>query len=254
MTKLSQIELDKYVETNIDGFHAARLASLSKLKLRDVLLRKNPYLFKAKNILTAESLVKTLLDAHLSSQEETIFGAFLEDLAIYICSRIYKGKKSAAEGIDLEFEKNKIKYIVAIKSGPNWGNSGQIERMKDNFIKAKRILKTNSSIQNIVAVNGCCYGRDNNPDKDLYLKFCGQKFWEFVSGEKDLYKNIIEPLGHKAKEKNQEFLEAYSQIINKFTKELGKDFFKNNKIDWGKLIEFNSSSDTKKKSTETVVN
>jgi len=33
---------------------------------------------------------------------------------------------------------------------------------------------------NIVAVNGCCYGRDNRPDKGDYLKYCGQRFWEFI--------------------------------------------------------------------------
>ncbi len=250
--KLKTADINKYVETNIGEFHSARLESLAKLKLKDVLLRKNPYLFKAKNILTAEALVKTLLDAHLSSQEETVFGAFLEGLAIYINSKVYRGAKSSATGIDLEFEKEGIKYIVTIKSGPNWGNSGQLEKMKDNFSKAKRILQTNSSKKNIVAVNGCCYGRDNKPDKGAYLKLCGEKFWEFISGDKDLYKNIIEPIGHKAKEKNQEFLEAYAQIVNKFTKELGKDFFKNNKIDWERLVEFNSSADKNKRNTEDV--
>jgi hypothetical protein len=40
------------------------------------LKRKNPYLFKAKNILTAQDLVKNLLDAYLQSQEETTFKEF----------------------------------------------------------------------------------------------------------------------------------------------------------------------------------
>ena len=29
-------------------------------------------------------------------------------------------------GIDLEFDKDGVRYIVTIKSGPNWGNSSQI--------------------------------------------------------------------------------------------------------------------------------
>jgi hypothetical protein len=49
-------------------------------------------LFKAKNQNTAHDLVKTILDAHLSSQEEGIFGGFLEELAIFICERVYGGK------------------------------------------------------------------------------------------------------------------------------------------------------------------
>ena len=64
-----------------------RLESLAGLKLEKVLARKNPYLFKAKYIESAGDLVKQLLDAHLSSQEETVFGDFLEVLAVYVCQQ-----------------------------------------------------------------------------------------------------------------------------------------------------------------------
>lgn len=203
--------------------------------------RKNPYLFKAKNIATAQDLIKSLLDAHLSSQEEGIFGGFLEELAIFICSKFYNGKKSAAEGIDIEFEKENTKYIITVKSGPNWGNSQQINRMKDNFRKAKRILRTNTKAIHIIAVNGCCYGRDENLDKGDYLKLCGQRFWEFISGDENLYIDIIEPLGYKAKKKNEDFLAEYSRVINKFTFEFAKRYCDSKgTINWNKLVKFNS--------------
>lgn len=233
-------DMSDYVSENIGEFHSARLSSLSRLELKKILSRKNPYLFKAKDILTSQDLVKQLLDAHLSSQEETMFGEFLEGLAIFICHKVYGGSKSAAEGVDLEFTKNKVRYIVAIKSGPNWGNSSQIARMVDNFKKAKKILNTNTSRTNIVAVNGCCYGRENTPDKGDYLKFCGQAFWEFISNDSELYTNIIEPLGHKAKEKNEEFYKQYAVLINKFTAEFSKEFCPKGIIDWKKLVELNS--------------
>ena len=241
MKSIEISDVKTYVENNIGSFHLKRLENLEKLKLSKILKRKNPYLFKAKNILTAQDLVKTLLDAHLSSQEETIFGDFLEGLAIFTNERVYGGKKSSAEGIDLEFNKNDIRYIVAIKSGPNWGNSRQISKMKDDFRRAKRILRTSKSNIQIVAINGCCYGRNNKPDKGDYFKFCGQKFWEFISDNQNLYVEIIEPLGHKAKEKNEAFLEAYSKIINKFTLEFSQNFCVDGKIDWNTLVKFNSS-------------
>jgi len=193
--------ITNYVGANIQTFHQRRLNSLQELKLMDVVKRKNPYLFKAKNINAAPEFVKTLLDAFLSSQEEGIFGGFLEELAIFICSQVYGGRKSSAEGIDLEFERDNIRYIVSIKSGPNWGNSSQIKKLRDNFKKAKRILGTNISSTNVVAVNGCCYGKNRSPDKGDYLKLCGQEFWKFISGDDTLYTDIIEPLGHQAKEK-----------------------------------------------------
>ena len=218
------------------------------MRLLKVLRRKNPYLFKAKNVLTAEQIVKGLVDAHISSSEEGIFGDWLEGLAIFINSKVYGGKKSGIIGIDLEFDNNNKRYIVNIKSGPNWGNSSQISKMVSDFKTAKKTLRTSNSGISIVAINGCCYGSDNNPDKGDYFKYCGQKFWEFISGEPDLFTKIIEPLGHKAKEKNEEFLKSYSHMINKFTREFGNDFCDNNgAIEWEKLVKFNSSIKAEKK-------
>lgn len=230
-----------YVRENIGTFHSSRLQNLRQLKLREILRRKNPYLFRAKNILFAQDFVRTLLDAHLSSQEEGIFGNFLEGLAIFTSQKVYGGWKSAAEGIDLEFDKGGVRYLVAIKSGPNWGNSSQIRKMREDFKKAQRTLRTGRSKMRIVAVNGCCYGRDNKPDKGDYYKYCGQKFWEFISDNKELYLTIIKPLGYAARRKNAEFLKEYAQIVNRFTVEFSNDFVADGKIDWDALVRFNSS-------------
>lgn len=120
--------------------------------------------------------------------------------------------------------------------------------MASDFKTAKKTLRTSNSQLNIVAVNGCCYGRDNQPDKGDYFKYCGQRFWEFISGDSDLFTEIIEPLGHKANEKNDEFVKSYSHMINKFTKEFANVFCKNNgEIDWDKLVKFNSATVEPKK-------
>jgi len=80
----------QYVEQHIStDFHDKRLARLAELKLKTILKKKNPYLFKAKAITSAPDLVKQLLQAYLSSQEETVFGRFLEDLSIHICQHAY---------------------------------------------------------------------------------------------------------------------------------------------------------------------
>lgn len=156
MPEITKQEIIEFIENNIQKFHNRRLDSLAKLKLNKILKRKNPYLYKAKNIVIAQDLVKEILDAHLSAQEEGIFGDFLEELAIFICSKTYGGRKSSANGIDLEFERDGILYVVSIKSGPNWGNSRQISKMKDDFNKAKRILRTGGQARQVEAVNGCC--------------------------------------------------------------------------------------------------
>lgn len=234
--------LNGFAEEGIASFHAKRLASLQKLKLKTVLKRKNPYLFKAKNLLTASDLVKTLLDAHLSSQEETIFGDFLEELAIYINGQIFGGKKSSSEGVDLEFDRDGIRYLLSIKSGPNWGNSSQIKKMQDNFAKARKVLHTGNSKLHVQAVNGCCYGQDSQPNKDNYRKLCGQRFWAFISGDETLYTRLIEPIGHRAKEKNEGFLKQYAKVTNLFAQEFMQDFCVDGEIEWVKLVEFNSGN------------
>ena len=163
-------DIIKYVEENIPSFHQKRIKKIETLKLKEVLHKKNPYLFKAKNIQTADKIVKGIVDAYLSSSEE----------AIFINGKVYGGIKSGIKGIDLEFDNNNIRNLVSIKSGPNWGNSSQIEKM--------------------------------------------------------------EPLGHKAKERNENYSKQYSEKINIFVKEFIEIFCnKNGSIEWEKLVRYNSS-------------
>jgi hypothetical protein len=244
MKQLNLKDVIEYVEENIGTFHEKRIQRIKSLRLAGVLKRKNPYLFKAKNVLTAEQIIKGFLDAHVSSNEETIFGDWLEGLAIFINSRVHDGKKSGIPGIDLEFDKNGIRYIVNIKSGPNWGNASQIAKMRNDFIRAKKTLRTGNSGLNVIAVNGCCYGKERNPDKGDYFKYCGQEFWSFISDEYTLYQDIVEPLGIRAKEKNDEFLNNYSNVVNMFTREFTSTFcLDNGEINWEKLLHFNSGSE-----------
>lgn len=241
MNELNLEDVVQYVETNIGTFHEKRINKLKKLKLKTVLSKKNPYLFRAKHLLTAEEVIRKLTDAFISSNEETIFGDWLEGLAIFINKTVYGGWKSGIHGIDLEFDSDDIRYIVSIKSGPNWGNSSQISKMKNDFKSAMRALRTSNSGLIIQAVNGCCYGHQSNPDRGDHFKYCGQDFWQFISGNENLYKEIIDPLGHRAKEKNEFFMESYAKMINVFTKEFSNDFCKTSgEIDWEKLVEFNS--------------
>lgn len=241
MNQLDLKSVQQYVEDNIGTFHEKRIASLQGLKLKTVLRKKNPYLFRAKYLLTAEQIVRSLTDAFISSNEETIFGDWLEGLAIFINGKVYRGRKSGINGIDLEFDKNGVRYIVNIKSGPNWGNSSQIEKMRSDFKSAIKTLRTSGSNIHVAAVNGCCYGRDAKPDKGDYFKYCGQQFWEFISGDSDLFIEIVEPLGYKSKEKNEAFLEAYSRMINLFVVEFAQEFcLSDGSIDWPKLVRFNS--------------
>ena len=54
MNKVVTEAIAHYVERHIGEFHDKRLRGLDNLKLKDVLKRKNPCLFRAKNVLTSE--------------------------------------------------------------------------------------------------------------------------------------------------------------------------------------------------------
>jgi len=247
MKKLNYKKLNTFIASDvIKPFYEIRLSRLESAKLSDISKRKNPYLFKAKNIETAGDLAKSILDAFLSSQEETIFGDLMENLAIHVCREVFNGKK-AEEGIyrsvDLIFERDGKTYVVGIKSGPNWGNSDQVNTMKKNLRNAKKLLRE-AGKKDIVSVNGCMYGRDNVPHKvnknpDLsYCKICGQAFWELVSGDDLLYKKIIQPLDREAKKRDEAFKGLYVKKINEMTKDVIERFYTKNNLDWDKIIDY----------------
>jgi hypothetical protein len=245
MPKLDYEPYFNFLSENVmTPFYNKRLQRLNELKLNEILQYKNPYLFKAKHLEVAGDLVKSILDAYLSSQEETMFGNLLEVFAIFISHNLYGGIKSEFKSVDLEFRRENIYYIVGIKSGPNWGNSDQISQMRSSLKIAKEMLRQNGITDEIVAVNGCIYGKDRNPFKKhkdpekVYYKYCGQAFWHFISDDDDLYREIITPIDKEAKQKDEAFKTAYAKKINQMTEEFIENFTTDYKVDWIKLIDF----------------
>ncbi|MDO8498135.1 MAG: PmeII family type II restriction endonuclease [bacterium] len=250
MDKISLDELQQFIaEKVIVPFNKKRVSKLNELSLSYILRRKNPYLFKAKNIETSEELVKYVLDAYLSSQEETIFGNLMEELAIFVCQKVfngYKAEKGKFKSVDLIFMRDEKTYIVGIKSGVYWGNKDQISEMKNNFKKAKRILMNEGISNKVIAVNGCMYGKDNKPHKvdrrdneKSYYKYCGQEFWELVTDDSIFYQKIIIPLDKEAKKRDESFTKSYVAKVNEMTKEFSDQYLgSDGLIDWPKIIDY----------------
>jgi len=237
-------EVYQFVQEHIGSFHESRLKRLSKTELRDLLRKKNPYLFKAKNIITAQDLVAALLDARLSSSEEKMFGDFLEDLALFVAQRTLDAAKSSSAGIDFEYARGKKRYLVSVKSGLNWGNSSQWRSLESNFKNASKVLRQSFHIDSVDCILGICYGKSRTTiRRGIITQICGQNFWYMISGNESFYMEIIEPLGHKAKERNESFDIRKAELINKFTKEFVDEFCnEDGKILWEELVKFNSQN------------
>ena len=242
MNPLNLDEINQYVNENIDDFHTNRLRILSALTLPS-LVKKNPYLFRAKNIGKASELVEGTMSALLSSSEEEQFGRFLEHLAIFVAEKATGGAKSSAPGVDLEFVNNGTHYVVSIKSGTNWGNSSQQEKLGEHLQKA--LVRLRQGRLTADSVLGICYGKTKTTrhPKRGYLKLVGQNFWTFISGNKTLYRDMIVPLGYRAKEHNDLYLDKLNKVTNLLTLQFAERFCDaSGAIDWEKLIQANSGN------------
>lgn len=243
MKPLNLDDVRNYVNENIVDFHQRKLKSLEELKL-EKLLKKNPYLLRAKNLITPQGLIDDLLSAFLSSSEEKLFGDFLEGLAVFVAEKTSGGHKSTAQGVDLEFFNNNTHYVVSVKSGPSWGNSSHQNKLEQDFKNAVSRLKQSQHTLNVQPVLGICYGKTKTSFIRGYMKVVGQNFWYLISGNPDLYTDIIEPVGYRAEEHNNNFAEEKSKIVSRFTIEIGNKFFHSvtGEVDWMKLTQFNSGN------------
>jgi len=74
-------------------------------------------------------------------------------------------------------------------------------------------------------------------DNGEYLRVEGQAFWEFISGDRELYIGLIEPLGYEAKQHSDVYIEARELTFNRLTRELLIDFCNEvGEINWSKLL------------------
>ncbi|MBM3179041.1 MAG: cytosolic protein [Chloroflexi bacterium] len=243
MNSLNLNHVRDYVNENIVDFHQRKLKSLAELNL-EKLLTKNPYLFKAKNLSKASELIDDLLNAFLSSSEEKLFGDFLEGLAVFVAEQTCNGHKSTAQGVDLEFFNSNTHYVVSVKSGPNWGNSSQQDKLEQDLKTAVARLKQSHHTLNVQSVLGICYGKTKTSFIRGYMKIVGQNFWYLISENPNLYIEIVDPIGYEAKKHNDDFLKKRGGIINILTKQLINKFCdkKTGEIDWSKLVQFNSGN------------
>ena len=63
-----------------------------------------------------------------------------------------------------------------------------------------------------------------------------------ISGEPTLFVDIVEPLGFKAKEKNEEYYQEYGRMINKFTQEFIAEYCDpEGNINWDKIVRMNAA-------------
>ena len=134
----SNYDEEKVVEAisvALSEFYTSLTNKLNKIKLKDILKKKNPYLYRAKGINDATMVINRILSAYISSSEETIFGnTFFEPIAIVVSG----GQKAVTEGVDITVDKDNTIYSIAVESGTSVFNADSRKRQEQNFQSAQR--------------------------------------------------------------------------------------------------------------------
>ena len=72
-------QIREFIHDELHRFQESKLNKLNELDLVKIIRRKNPYLFRYKNFEALEDLVKALVDATLSSSDETLLVSFWKE-------------------------------------------------------------------------------------------------------------------------------------------------------------------------------
>ena len=215
---------------------------LFDMKLSDLISQTNPYQLIPRHITSSYEVVKLLVDNYLVTREEIFINEFLKQQAVSYAKQIYNAQESDCEGIDLEFMKDGIEFLITIGTTPYPAQSIENENLINTLLIACQSKRKEIPDIPVRAVYGCFYGVDNQPDKGNYFILCGQQFWEFVSGDPDCYLKIIEPVSKLSFLRNDSCFDEYSRLLNKLEAEFLRDFCTDGLIDWPKLIKLNSGS------------
>ncbi|NBD36575.1 MAG: cytosolic protein [Chloroflexi bacterium] len=245
MRSLDSDKLEQFLDEGLASFYQACLRSLKALTLDELLTNCDPCLFTIRRINLVGELIEKLLEDYLSPSEREHFEGFLVDLAVRIAGETCGGHKSTAQGVDLEFVNDNVHYVVSVKSGPNWGNSSQIKKLEQDLKNAVIRVQQSRRASVVRPVLGICYGKTRTNFNYRFpgcWKVVGQNFWYLISENEDLYTDIIEPIGYRAKQHNADFDREQVRVINEFTGEICNRFCLGGFIDWPRLVEFNSGN------------
>ena len=225
----------------IRNFYDALTKKVDTVSIQDVMRRKNPYLYRAKAVVSASEIVDAVLRATVSSSEETIFGnLFFEPLALAVSG----GIKSSAEGLDIDIPRSETNEVIciAVKSGTSVFNASGKKRQDEEMRKARVRIQQHRGTK-FRGIVGYGYGRKkvDVTGSFIFEELAGQAFWEFLTGDADFYKKIVSYMGEAPEKHSQKFKERYVMAENRLTKQFVVSFCKDDgSIDWDKLIEFNS--------------
>lgn len=243
-TGVNEKAVEQAIAKALEEFYNSLLSKIDTINIKDIIKRKNPYLYRAKAMQSASEIVESVLSATVSSSEETIFGnCFFEPLAIAASG----GNKALAEGVDImveDKEENTI-YAIAVKSGPSVFNADSKKRQEQNFTAARKLAQQAKSLYEPII--GYSYGKKRPTGKGkptIYRELAGQDFWAELTGDSEFYLKIIRYMGNKPEMYLEKYRESYNKASNRLVRQFTADFCdEDGGINWDKLVQFNRGYD-----------
>ena len=248
-TSYDEEQVKQAIAHAIESFYQALISKIDEIKIADIVRSKNPYLYRVKAMQTSAEIIESILQAFVSSSEETIFGnCFFEPIAIAASN----GTKSAVTGVDVEVNDSDsdTKYLIAVKSGTSIFNADSAKKQADNFAAAKRTLKTSGGKTHFEAIVGYAYGtkRDSGRGKaKIYEEVAGEEFWEAITGDNKFYTKIISYMGTLPEQYVEDYKNSYAKASNRLMRDFSIEFCNaDGTINWEKLVDANSGSIARK--------
>ena len=235
---MTDAELEALVAKLLANFYERRLTKLKEITLATI-CKKNPYLFCATGVSKSLEIVESVLQAFLSSSEETVFGSvFFEPLAL-AASQAKGGRPSGALGVDIEYTSATVNTAIAIKSSTNSQNASAQGKQNSEFLELRsRLLKTGKNFDAVIA---SCYGRAvGTPKNRIYRRVAGQAFWEELTGDSEFYLKIIAAMKNLPSKHREEYETERAVLANRLATDFSLNFALEGRINWNKLLAFNS--------------
>jgi len=230
-------KVEEFVGHRFRELDRSRAAHMAELELNFLLSDSNPYLDRVVWRESASQIIDSLIDGESSSLDERLFDDFLSSLAVFVSEEKCEGEKSGINGIDIELQRGDTRYLIVVRPRNLPDNSFQYEGLAEDFQRAVKVLKKSKTVGEIQPTIGICYGRTKRRNNGAFLQVSGQDFWELISGEPDLYMDIIEPIGYRAREFNDEFIMKRDHTLNRMVREFTEKFCTaDGKIDWQKIV------------------
>ena len=169
----------------LESLNDLRSIKRQEISFPKLLSKSNPFELVV-NCKTANDLVLFILEAHKRISSQTIWGNYLESIAVKISNITLNGYKSKEECSDLEWVKDNKKHYRGWKSSPNWCNSDQKKAVNTKM----RSLIMNDDFGSFKVLTS--YGKTTKKvSKVGFVQLSGQDAWEEISSDSDLYNKLM---------------------------------------------------------------